>query len=717
MDPTTDADTGISLKEFLDTMRRRRMVIGQSVVIIGVLATVLTLMSHPVYQASARLLVQQPTSKISAVDGSNPISELLTLAEAEPVSTQVQVLQSPSLIAKVSKATGANVGAITVKQVEETNVIECTAEASSAQNAARIANTLLEFYLDQESNRSLMTIKNAEEFAAKQGEAARSKLTQTEDALEAFKQKHKVSELAAERTQLGQHVGQLQSAVEDTRAKLVSLQRYIAAQKSLLTQQPETLSSITKTTNPAITATQEKIEDLQVQRRGIAGPGRYATGAPQVKALDDQISSLQRRLATLPALVDTQQISPNGAVRATKDKLIDLEAQEASQVALLAKMEQELAMARSAVGHFAGWEVTLQRLARDHDAAETQYMMFTAKLADLRLREKAHQPSASILESAHAPEAPIRPKKVFNIVLGLMFGLFVGICLALLQDFLDDRITNSEQADRLLGLPSLGHVPALSVEDARLLPQMKGLDPAAESYRILRTNIHFASIDAPVRTLLVTSANPGEGKTTTSANLAFAMAMDGKRVILVDADLRRPSLAKLLGVAAVPGLTDILLGHASLTEALHPMDYLPNLMVLPAGSVPPNPGELLNSRTFREVVAQLKDRSDVVVFDSPPGLVAADAAILASQMDGTVLVIETGSTKRGSAQHMVGILKQSRANVLGIAYNKMKAQDGSYYYHYNYKYVTSDLPVPENGVAPRLESPREAAVSAEKRER
>ena len=177
--------------------------------------------------------------------------------------------------------------------------------------------------------------------------------------------------------------------------------------------------------------------------------------------------------------------------------------------------------------------------------------------------EKAHHATARIIESAEVPDTPIRPKRFQSIVFACLIGLFAGLCLALLQEFLDDRINTVADADRVLKLPSLGHVPALNAADAHLLSQMAQFDPASESYRVLRTNIHFATVDAPARTLLVTSSNPGEGKTTTAANLAFAMAMDGRKVILVDTDLRRPSLHRMLDLTPVPGLTDVPARHCT----------------------------------------------------------------------------------------------------------------------------------------------------------
>ena len=160
--------------------------------------------------------------------------------------------------------------------------------------------------------------------------------------------------------------------------------------------------------------------------------------------------------------------------------------------------------------------------------------------------------------------------------------------------------------------------------------------------------------------------------------------MDGKKVLLVDTDLRRPSQHKLLDLPPVPGLTDVLLGHTPLA----PHEIMPGLSVLTAGSTPPNPGELLNSRKFRNLVDDLMALADVVIFDSPPVLAAADAVILAFQMDGTIMVVETGATKKGAAKRTMQLLKQARATMLGVAYNKMRAHDGEGYYYYNYQYTS-----------------------------
>ena len=674
-----ESASGVSLQEYLMILRRRRAIILQAFVLILVIGVAETLMTKPVYQASARLLVDAPSMNVSTVDSSNPLSGILAMTPQQSVATQVEVLQSPPLLQKVAQETGP--AQISVSAVGATDIIEADAEATDPKIAAAAPNVLLQLYIQQDVDQYLNEIRTAEAFSRKKGDAAHRRLLLDQGRIERFMKQNNVVELTRNRDDEISLVNGLSQTSQKNQSDLSALQAQIATDRQLLAQEPTVTVQKSQASNAAITGLDADIAKLQVQRVSMTQHGGFTAASPQVIAVDAQIAELKRQLQSQPAMTTSISSSSN-VLRATLHaKLLDL----STQVAALRSQQQDttasLAAAKAALSRYPAWQATLDQLTSDHDAAAVQDKMFSDKLADLSLREQAHHASAHIIEAAQVPTAPVRPKKLQSIFFAALIGLFVGIGLALLQEFLDDRINTVADADRLLQLPSLGYVPALNTADAHLLPQMKGMDPASESYRVLRTNIHFATVDAPARTLLVTSANPGEGKTTTAANLAFAMAMDGKKVILVDADLRRPSLHKLLDLPAMPGVTDVLLGHAPLA----PQEVMSGLSVLTAGSSPPNPGELLNSRKFRNLVMELTEMADIVIFDSSPVLVAADAAILASQMDGTIIVLETGATKKAAARRTLELLRQARATILGAAYNKMRLQDSpGYYYHYQY---------------------------------
>ena len=212
----------------------------------------------------------------------------------------------------------------------------------------------------------------------------------------------------------------------------------------------------------------------------------------------------------------------------------------------------------------------------------------------------------------------------------------------------------------------------------RLISHFNPKSPIAEAYRQLRTNIQFSSLDNPVRTLLVTSTGPEEGKTTTLANLAITMAQTGSRVTLVDCDLRKPSLHDLFGLPAAPGLTNVLLG----VDAIPYQDCgIENLRILAAGPLPPNPSELLGSRRMSEVIVQLKSEADYVLFDTPPVVIVTDAAVLATRVDGVLLVVSAGKTRRELAQRAKGLLEKVNAPLLGVVLNSVKYEPTIHHYY------------------------------------
>jgi capsular exopolysaccharide synthesis family protein len=200
----------------------------------------------------------------------------------------------------------------------------------------------------------------------------------------------------------------------------------------------------------------------------------------------------------------------------------------------------------------------------------------------------------------------------------------------------------------------------------------------SEAYRTLRTNLEFSSLDKPIRSMVVTSAAPEEGKSTTLANLAVAVAQSGKKVILVDCDLRRPSLHQIFGVGNAPGLSDMMRDDALMTKPPVQETTVPNLYLLPSGTLPPNPAELLGSRRMSEVVAALQQHAEMVLFDAPPVIAVTDAAVLASKVDAVLLVVSAGKTKREQAKKAKALLEKVNARLIGTVLNNVKGETSSY---------------------------------------
>ncbi len=296
----------------------------------------------------------------------------------------------------------------------------------------------------------------------------------------------------------------------------------------------------------------------------------------------------------------------------------------------------------------------------------------------------------TVVEPADAPTSAVWPRTLVNTLLAAAFGLLVVFAIAFLVEQLDDSIKNPDDIQEVAGLSTLGTIARIrSARDQRKIYLLVGIlsprSSAAEAYRALRANIEFASVDVPLHTLLIASASPGEGKTMTASNLAVVFAQSGRKVLLVDADLRRPGVHELFDLANSRGLTAMLRDESvSLDSVAQPTDQT-NLRILTTGPLPPNPAELLGSHRMQAVLRLLRQDADLVIFDSPPLQAVTDAAVLSSFVDGTLLVIDAGRSRRRMVRVARETLTRAGARTLGAVLNRVPARSqddyGEYYRH------------------------------------
>lgn len=307
--------------------------------------------------------------------------------------------------------------------------------------------------------------------------------------------------------------------------------------------------------------------------------------------------------------------------------------------------------------------------------------------------------SLSIITPAEAPSSPSAPNTRLNLVLGLVLGLIVGCAGALLRTTMDNRIRGEADLRRVSTSPLLGGIAFdQAATDKPLLTQTGSQSPRAESFRQLRTNLQFANVSGRAKTVLMTSSLPGEGKSTTAANLAIALAQAGQTVCLIDADLRRPMVNEYLGLERNAGLTTALVGAADVNALLQPWGE-DNLFVLTSGQIPPNPSELLGSSEMKELIARLEQAFDIVVIDAPPLLPVTDAAVLAQHVGGVVVVVGSQKTRQHDLQKSLDALDLVGANLLGLVLNRLPVK-GPDAYTYSY-YSTAEEPkvaVPDLGL-------------------
>lgn len=308
--------------------------------------------------------------------------------------------------------------------------------------------------------------------------------------------------------------------------------------------------------------------------------------------------------------------------------------------------------------------------------------------------------NVSIIDVAQVPLEPIKPDKVKNMAIAAAAGLLAGVLIVILLEFIDNTFKKPEDIEKKLGAKVIGSIPQFEgykknrKQKHQYLSNKRNLitlhDPksaAAEAYRSMRTNLHYSSIDTELKTMVITSPGPGDGKSTTSCNLAISLAQNGQKVLLVDADLRKPKVHKYFNVPNQVGLTNCLADNVDYNDAVFTRKDIPNLSLIFAGPIPPNPAELLGSNKMKAFLDKLKEEYDIIIFDTPPVIQVADSTILGGITDGIVLVISAGETNIEMARKAYRTISEIGTKVLGTALVKIDTNSiGSYYRYYSYEY-------------------------------
>lgn len=352
------------------------------------------------------------------------------------------------------------------------------------------------------------------------------------------------------------------------------------------------------------------------------------------------------------------------------------------------------------------------------DLANSAAKALARQIVRLETTESGEKPvKAELIKPAQEPSTPSSPKTLLNVMLGALLGLLAGIGIAVLRHLLDTTVKTTEELEQAAGATSLGTVRFDPEAANSPLVTLRG-SARAEAFRTIRTNLRYVDVDNPARCVVITSSIPGEGKSTTACNLAIALAQAGAKVLLVEADLRRPKVAEYLGVDGQIGLTDILIGQVSPAQAVVPwnrglMDFLPS------GSIPPNPSELLGSQHMSDLLKVLLTRYDTVILDAPPLLPVTDAAVLTTAADGAILIARYGAAKREQVQESADALRQIEGRLLGTVLNFAPSKrrgkygyGGDYGYDYGYGHSHQAESQSEEQVASgrRVLSPEEVAT-------
>ena len=523
-----------------------------------------------------------------------------------------------------------------------------------------------------------------EEFIQTQLDNSSGTLVTSRDALRDFKTSREFTTLSLQERTLAstsERIANEREGWDQQRLVLTALDNTIRTSGVRGADLSAVLAELPPNTNRQVVSVIDAIQRRQIEERTMVQEERLNDGHPRLLAVRAEIDTLAGDL----------QEATGASIRVVQDRLD-----------LLADQDEELRIQMAEFPELESEMATLEAQIQI-DLQSRQFIL--SQLYQARITRGAAAPYVDVLDPAVGSTPLPGPGRV-AVVLGALLGLILGIGAAFFLEYLDRTVRTSSDVESLLGIPVLGVIPSLrrlddDVEGAAalagrgrpLVVAMDPLDPAAEAYRNLRMNLMFMSSDEePIRTVLFSSPGPSEGKSTTAVNFAVMLAQQGQRVLMIDADLRRPSLHRALDLLREPGLTNLLIGGAEPRETVRP-NVLPNLDFLPSGPFPPNPSELLNSKTMVRLIEEFEGRYDQVIIDSPPVLAVTDAAILAVHTDGVVIVLRSGETEQRAAERAVDQLRRLGVRVFGAVLNAVStaSPDESYYLQYYYSYTPTGM--------------------------
>ena len=747
----------LNLRDYWQIVRKQRRTIALTAALVAVASWGLSLLltPTPMYEATASVKYDRSSNltglflEVMAYTYSDDIGSQAEVIRSYPVvetaarmaglvpaeATGDEIRQNPAWLATVLDLQRR----VKVEREGNTNIIQIRVTAGEPQLAERLADSVVEAYRQENIYQRNRQVTEATDFIRKQMAVIKEQLRSSEGAVESFKRSHDVVELSEEvRVKLSE-----MARVESEHAQAVRTLEEIDDQMGQLSSQGSLGRGPTASVDPTRIFTEEaaaqvfmlnsRLMDLLQERDTLLIS--YYPEHPQVKELDQKVQVVREEMA--------RELS---AKRLT---FLKREEQLAERLAAFKK------------DYYSVPEKALQlaRMERDVNINNDIYLLLKTKYQEALIKGAEKIIEVTQIQPAFASASPINvPNTLLNVLVGALIGCLLGLIIGFVQESFDTSLGTIEDVESFLGLPVLGVLPQASHDVMKYAPspeRVHGAAPAgslkgwvggvirrerrrhqrrrtdraapgwspadlvflyspksalAESYRSLRTNLLFTSLGKPLQVLQLTSVGIGEGKTSVVVNLAVSMAQAGKRVVVIDADLRRPAIHQVFGIEKSPGLTELLLGTKSLEQVCRSLPDLlmgrftveevmafpgiDRLNIITSGFMPPNPAECLNSARLDELVASLKRDYDLIIFDAPPILPVSDSIVIGRKTDGTLLVYQVGDIPRVALRRAKVLLEQAQIKVLGIVLNNIRAEIAmdSYQFQYHYPYFATAAP-------------------------
>ena len=705
------------LLHYWEVLRKRKWIVLATFAIVFTISAVATLSETRLYQATSKVAIFPEVPNVLGFKDTEEAGQDYELDAT--MQTQIAILKSDSLALKVienmrlyqdSRFTtvkpqaetampessmqpdpaqaaallGAFRGGLSVLLIPNTRLIQVSYTHPNPQFATDVSNNLVKTYIEENFRTKYASASQTSDWLSRELDDLQAKVQTSEEKLVRYQKDHGIVGVDEKQNTVTEKLVELNR--ELTQAETDRIEKE-AEYKLAMEGDPEFFSKVTAT--GLIDKLREKESDLETQY--ALATTQFGSGYPKVTELSNQLKQVR-------AAIDAEKNRIREKMR--DEYLAALQRENLLENAFNLQKQEENKLNESAI------EYTV--LKRDAEANRQLYQDLLQRLKEAGVSAGLRSSNIRVVDIARVPTFPISPNVQRSLVLGFLFGLSLGIGLAFVVETFDSTIRSIDEVRTVSTLPALATIPLQLASDGplrkRALPIAgNGEKPAvvslvtyerpkseaAEAYRALRTSILLSSFGAPPKVILVTSAMPQEGKTTISANSALVLAQRGSRVLLVDADLRRPGVGKMLGLAPHKGLSSLITGSCTSEEAILRFSEVPNLWVLPAGPIPPQPAELLGSAVMRDLIARWRDEFDHIIIDTPPCLSVTDAVLLSPEADRVIMVARSGQTTRPALRRACDLLMQVNAKVMGIVLNALNLNSVEGYYYYGGAYTNN----------------------------
>ncbi|MEX2220532.1 MAG: polysaccharide biosynthesis tyrosine autokinase [Candidatus Rokuibacteriota bacterium] len=662
-------------------------------------AAVWTFTSRPLFTASATLRIDREEPRVVKFE-----QVVREDAEGDSAQTQLQtyhkLLQSRALATRVvglldlggqpefrgldrkrGELLDTFFDRLRVDPVRNSRLVKVSFQSRSPELSARVANGVADTFIAQQLDQKVEATRHASTFLLTHVDDARRALEAAEAQLTGFLEENDILFVATDR--VGDRTGERQSLIGQ---QLVTLSESLLKARAERIAKESLLAEAGRADTDSLPAVLQNSLIAHLKQEATALEGKYRELSQTFKPEYPRLHRLAENIAQIRRQLREEGRRVVGAIRSEYGSALQNETE------LRKLMDDQQARARKLDAQMARYNL----LRREADVNRELYATLSSRLKETRISSALLTSNISIVDRAEAPVNPTRPRTALNLMLGGLIGICGGIAVAFFFEHLDTSIRDPRQVEAILRVPTLGLVPARAalsghgterrpVGPFALVAHHSTSSVLAEAFRGVRTSVVYATPDRPPRTLLVTSLQQQDGKTSVSTNCAISLAqLGGGDVLLIDADMRHPNLHEILGVPQVPGLSDLLAGGVDVGEVIR-ATKIPGLYVVPAGPVPVNPTELLASRRLTDALASLEGRFAHIVIDTPPMLGISDTLVLAPRVEGVILVLRHGRASRSSAQRAVHMLSAIRARILGVVLNHVDAGSfrgegyGSYY--------------------------------------